>query len=282
TRRTRGGGRWSQYRSHLARWTRQHGGSDCWFSVMLDLYGYPRDLPVSGAGLRGVELARAIEARIGEDIGDRRLIPYVQCHEFEALLFTDLTVLAPLVGERDLPGLDALRVATANLAPEEIDDHPETAPSKRLKAAIRDYDKVTHGPLAASTLGLVRIRRRCPHFDGWLRALERLPLEPARVEIDQRFGADTPEAAMGQTALESIHADVLGIDEPWVVPTVVSDAAHRLVFGWSCGERSLTVSTDAAALIATAVWADGRSEGALENGRFGPWWRWLRGGAEVP
>ena len=117
------------------------------------------DLPSVSTGPRGVDLARAIEARISENIGDRRLIPYVQCHEFESLLFTDLSVLTPVVTARDL-AFEALRIATERIPPEEVNDHPETAPSKRLQAAIHDYDKVTHGPL-----GLDRIRKRCPHFD---------------------------------------------------------------------------------------------------------------------
>jgi hypothetical protein len=60
------------------------------------------------------------------------------------------------------------------LVPEDINDHPKTAPSKRIVAAMRGYQKTFHGPLIACEIGLSAIRQNCPHFDAWLQKLERL------------------------------------------------------------------------------------------------------------
>jgi hypothetical protein len=238
----KGGGKWIHYKNHLSRWMKQHAGQDCRFSLILDLYGRPRDLPEPTPGLRSVELAWAIEDSISANMGDRRLIPYVQCHEFETLLFTDLSVLQPLVAEQDLPALEALRAATADIPPEEVNDRPESAPSKRLEAALHDYDKVTHGPLGTAALGLGKIRARCPHFDRWLRKLEALPVEPVWPELERlavgvRFNVEPARAA-----LVGIHEAVVRSGEPWALPVVSVQAPDRLVLLWSEGNRSVSVS----------------------------------------
>ena len=65
--------------------------------------------------------------------------------------------------------------------PEDINDSPVTAPSKRIKRIFEahhmHYDKVTGGALAILELGLDTIRQRCPKFDGWMRKLEALAVE---------------------------------------------------------------------------------------------------------
>ncbi len=64
---------------------------------------------------------------------------------------------------------------------EQINDDPQTAPSKRLAAFFLDhlnqrYDKPfhVHGPLLALEVGLPAIRAACPRFDTWLSRLEQL------------------------------------------------------------------------------------------------------------
>jgi hypothetical protein len=56
--------------------------------------------------------------------------------------------------------------------PEEINDSPITAPSKRVKEIVPGYQKPLLGVLAILEIGLIRIRAECPHFDRWLRQLE--------------------------------------------------------------------------------------------------------------
>jgi hypothetical protein len=280
----KGGGKWIHYKNHLSRWMKQHAGQDCRFSLILDLYGRPRDLPEPSGSLHGVELAKAIEGGISVEIGDQRLIPYVQCHEFEALLFTDLSVLEPLVAEQDLPALEALRVATAAIPPEEVNDRPESAPSKRLQAALHDYDKVTHGPLGTAALGLARIRARCPHFDRWLRRLEVLPVEPAWPELERLAVGAGLSAEPARIALASIHEAVMSSGEPWALPVVSLQTPDRLVLLWSEGDRSVSVSVSPGEPTACAATsAGGTREANLSALRLEDWWSWLvRGGQELP
>ena len=92
-------------------------------------------------------------------------------HEFEALLFSDCDRLGAGIEKPELvPRFQEIRNAFRN--PEEIDDSPETAPSKRLKNLVPEYQKVLFGTLGAQAIGLARMRESCPHFDGWLRRLE--------------------------------------------------------------------------------------------------------------
>ena len=66
------------------------------------------------------------------------------------------------------------RIAGAHPTPEDIDDGPMTAPSKRLLDVFAAYQKPLHGPLAVSAIGIDRIRAVCPHFHRWLEHVEAL------------------------------------------------------------------------------------------------------------
>ncbi len=163
----------------LSRWLKQDAHADARFTTMFDLYALPTDFPGYEATKGLVDpLARveALELAFADDVGDPRFVPYIQLHEFEALLFADVTVL----GERFEGHGDALArleaVVTSFSSPEHIDDGPNTAPSKRIISEIPDYEgaKVSAGPVLASKIGLPTLRSKCPHFDDWIGRLENL------------------------------------------------------------------------------------------------------------
>jgi hypothetical protein len=58
--------------------------------------------------------------------------------------------------------------------PEEINDSPITAPSKRIIDLHSGYEKPLFGTLAALEIGLETIRNECPHFAAWITQLEGL------------------------------------------------------------------------------------------------------------
>ena len=58
--------------------------------------------------------------------------------------------------------------------PEDINDSPETAPSKRVEHLVAGYQKPLLGTLAVLEIGLDCIRQECKHFDDWLSKLESL------------------------------------------------------------------------------------------------------------
>ena len=100
----------------------------------------------------------------------KRYIPFMAVHEFESLLFSDANVLSSELG---IP----LQTISATLAecgsPELINNHPETAPSKRLeKWTGGRYRKTTQGIVIAQKIGVDAMRKACPNFDDWLLKVE--------------------------------------------------------------------------------------------------------------
>lgn len=145
-------------------------------TTLLDLYAlpdYPGDSKAQGE--RGALRAERIESAMAAALPSSQFIPYVQVHEFEALVFVDLDELPRAFPDGEADGAPAvLRRDLGDLRPEEINDHPETAPSKRLLRAVPAYKKPIAGPQIVARIGLPRLRAACPHFSGWVAKLEKL------------------------------------------------------------------------------------------------------------
>ena len=102
-----------------------------------------------------------------------RFIPYVQMHEFEALLFSDPARFASGIGCPKLEqGFNKIRCQFET--PEHINNGQQTSPSKRILELMPEYQKTVFGPLAVLEIGLATIRKNCPLFDRWLSDLELL------------------------------------------------------------------------------------------------------------
>jgi hypothetical protein len=172
----RGGGRWKNWLRDLRRLTGEQRGRDVRFTTLFDLYGLPDDFP----GPERPRTAPGAEAAMARAVRDRRLIPYVQRHEFEALVLAAIDAVELLVdGPADREGVRTLRSALDGVSPEDVDDGPTTAPSKRLERLVPGYRKIYHGPLALQHAGVARIRAACPRFDRWVATLEALAGEEA-------------------------------------------------------------------------------------------------------
>jgi len=100
---------------------------------------------------------------------DKRFIPYIEMHEFEALLFSDASILADNIGVKPSVIESILEECGE---PEEVNDGPGTAPSKRLFSLCNNYRKVAMGKTISDDIGIQTIRQKCHHFDGWLNKLE--------------------------------------------------------------------------------------------------------------
>lgn len=177
-RRSRGGGHFRHWRDDILRILSEDRRDARRVTSLFDLYGLPDDFPeleaqrlVQDTNRRCEDLQRAF----AEAVNDRRFIPYIQRHEFEALVLAALPCLRGLLDAKDsLTGLDRLAGEIRGLAPEDVNDGPETAPSKRLKRHVPGYSKTLHGPLATEGAGLAALRQACPRFDGWVHQLESL------------------------------------------------------------------------------------------------------------
>jgi hypothetical protein len=182
-----------------ARQRSRRGGIQEWFSVrkdilnhlkqdlgiivttMVDYYGLPQTWPGRTQSPQQAfeERAATVEREVLKDVSDelgigfdrRRFVPYVVMHEFEGLLFSDPEGFGRGIARRDLsPKFQAIRDRFAT--PEEINDSPVTAPSKRVEALFPGYQKPLMGVLAAQRIGLDSIRRECRLFSGWIDELE--------------------------------------------------------------------------------------------------------------
>lgn len=159
---------------------KQGTGKNVFFTTMIDLYDLPKKFP----GYREAERLRndpykrveAIEMSWFHKTEDPRFIPFIQLHEFEAYLLTDVSRFASFFENANF-GIAALRkVVDGVQSPEEINDGPHTAPSKRIIGQFPgyEYEKKMVGSQMAEAIGLERIRSRCPHFGEWLHRLEKL------------------------------------------------------------------------------------------------------------
>lgn len=110
-----------------------------------------------------------MERCIKEDIADTRFIPYIQLHEFEALLFSSSKGFQTFFSPEQQESIQTIIHTYDN--PEEINTTPEGAPSKRLLTIKEDYDKVLEGNLIALEIGLPEILEKCPRFKAWMDTL---------------------------------------------------------------------------------------------------------------
>ena len=162
--------------------------SDTYISTMFDYFrispAWPGRNTVNeqlalGRRLSASEKAELLETATLNEIAsafptlnaDTRFIPYIEMHEFEALLFSDPGKLAE--------GLSVTSQTTQNILaqytnPEEINDDPIKAPSKRIEQLRPGYRKVVMGKTISDAIGIPSIREKCPHFDQWLTRLETL------------------------------------------------------------------------------------------------------------
>ncbi len=144
-------------------------------TMFFDYYGMMRCFPdrIALVGTNGYQRVSQLEAIISNEVNHQRFIPYLQLHEYEAFIFVSPYDTAEVL---DCPEkiMQIARVRQEFPSPEEINDDPTTAPSKRI-AGIHDmYNKTYHGPLIANRVGLPSLRRECRHFDEWVTKLESL------------------------------------------------------------------------------------------------------------
>lgn len=167
---------YAKIKPQLQRLCRQDASA--YVTTMFDLYALPKDFPgktdaAYPADGSGHQKAVFLEAQLAQDIVQANFIPNLMVHEFEALLFVQPRMFADWADNRKTVitlGDQAQKYET----PEDINDSPESAPSKRILKAMPSYQKPFHGPLIACEIGLDAMRGACPHFHGWLQQLEAL------------------------------------------------------------------------------------------------------------
>lgn len=162
--------------------------NDTYISTMFDYFRIDSDWPGKTEVLRQIQNGTTLTARQKAEIletatrneivltfpdsgSDIRFIPYIEMHEFEAMLFSDAVILA------DKTQIDVSlirKIIEEYDSPEEINDDPANAPSKQLEALKNGYRKVAMGKTVSEAIGIEGIRKQCSHFNNWLSKLEHL------------------------------------------------------------------------------------------------------------
>lgn len=148
---------------------------DSYVTTMFDFYRLPVDVPgVADAGKVNdpYEKVKLIESEIlkAEGYDGNFFFPYIELHEFEAMLFSDITKLEEAYFEEDLTALKECAKMQSN--PELINDGAETAPSKRILNCIACFDKANVGVDVLERIGIENIAGKCHHFAEWIKCIE--------------------------------------------------------------------------------------------------------------
>ena len=177
----RGGGRrFRPMQNDIERRLKEDQGPDVYYTTMIDLYALHHDFPgredAERFRNRPYDRVESLETSWGKETNDRRFVPFIQLHEFEAYLFTELVKFEEFFDHSSRGIKELQKVADTVASPELIDDGQHTAPSKRITAQFPTYErlKTTVGPQMARLIGLQKIRSVCPHFDAWIGRLEQL------------------------------------------------------------------------------------------------------------
>jgi hypothetical protein len=140
-------------------------------TTLIDLYALPASFPghneAIARGLTGGKKAAHIEQAWKAGVGQANFFPYIQAHEFEALVLTRPSVLAEFYPEQ-AAGIEKLRTECAPfLTPEDINETKATSPSHRILAHVPTYQKID-GFRHLQDIGLPEIKAHCPRFKQWL------------------------------------------------------------------------------------------------------------------
>ncbi len=147
---------------------------DCYkVTTLVDFYKIPSNFPGKENIPSGdiYEKVHYLEDCWSNDINDSKFIPYIQIHEFEALLFSDIIGFEEVFPDKKEEFLDII-LRFPN--PELINDNPKTAPSKRIESILKPskYSKPFHGIDIAEIIGIEKMIEKCPHFREWINKLK--------------------------------------------------------------------------------------------------------------
>lgn len=153
-----------------------------WVTLLVDYYGIDSDWPGYAESKSQTEHTRkahimnratseAVNTLFPSLDSASRFIPYVSMYEIEALYFSDPPCLAQHAGARQ-QSIEQILAECGE--PEKINDHPTTAPSKRLEHLSNRFRKTTTGITIATAIGIPKMRQSCPLFNNWVSRLEDL------------------------------------------------------------------------------------------------------------
>ncbi len=164
-------GSYGKFKNNVERYLKQE--KDIVVTSLIDFFRLPTSFPKYEEALKipySQKRVEFLEAAMKADIDYLRYLPYLQLHEFEALLFTDVRGFEYCGFEsQQIQRVQGIMNEYPN--PEDINNHPDTAPSKRLLKIIPKYEKVVFGNIIAQENGFHLMLEKCPRFKDWISKL---------------------------------------------------------------------------------------------------------------
>lgn len=136
-----------------------------YFRIPSNMPGYDECMALGNDSLR----VNALEKALGKEVNDKRFLPYIQLHEFEALLFSNNRGFEEYLSDNQ--SAETAYIISKFQNPEDINSSPETVPSKRILSIESRYDKVLQGNLIAIEVGIDDTLAKCPRFSSWITTL---------------------------------------------------------------------------------------------------------------
>ncbi len=161
--------------------------SDTYVTTFIDYYGTKEwpglsSIPIGASSKEIIHMIdkatkQALKKALPHCRIDTRFILFMAIHEFEALLFSDSSIIANELGV-PIDRVDAILAECGS--PESINNSPNTAPSKRLNQWSYNgkFPKTTTGIDIAHQIGIDKMRSQCPTFHDWLTTFETLVQTP--------------------------------------------------------------------------------------------------------
>lgn len=136
-------------------------------TTFLDFYGLPTNFPSYTTDSRKIQ---DIENAISKDFDNApHIIPYIQRHELESVFFSKRDGLEFVINDINaMKEVDKIIHKYPN--PEDINNSPQTAPSKRLEK-IFNYQKTTDSDDILDFITINDIMSKCPRFNAWIQKL---------------------------------------------------------------------------------------------------------------
>lgn len=168
---------YAHYRRDIVNYLKQQ--QDIILTTFVDFFRLPTNFPSYEECMKlnlVDDKLTCLEQAIAKDIDNQRFIPYIQKHEFEALVFASNDSIEDFIPLLALTTNVAALMAFNNIVadypnPEDINGRPQFAPSKRLEQLFPSYDKVLHGNLIIEDAGIHNLLKKCPRFNDWINRL---------------------------------------------------------------------------------------------------------------
>lgn len=161
--------------SNIRRFLRSNSHCDL-ILLIYDYYGLHESFKSHFTNERTLEeKISSIQGRLEADINHSKFKFRLQIHEFEAFLFSNPEILAAHFTDEVNKKIEIEQILDSfDNNPELMNDHPDTAPSKRLEKLFPGYGKISDGIPLAGKMGIAIIRAQCGYFNQMCELIDAL------------------------------------------------------------------------------------------------------------